>query len=70
MSWRDQTAPDSSKVWKAEKVAKDSRGLSRSDKALGNKKKDFIGCWEPKARNRMEMPNLLGRRAKKQRLLS
>lgn len=38
MSWRDQTAPDSSKVWKAEKDAKDSRGLSRSDKALSNRK--------------------------------
>lgn len=38
MSQRDQTAPDSSKVWKTEKDAKDSRGLSRSDKALGNKK--------------------------------
>lgn len=24
-----------------------------------------MGCWEPKTRNRMEMPNLLGRRAKK-----
>lgn len=36
MSWRGQTEPDSSKVWKAEKDAKDSRGLSRSDKALGN----------------------------------
>lgn len=38
MSRRDQTASDSSKVWKAEKDAKDSRGLSRSDKALGNRK--------------------------------
>lgn len=38
MSWRDQTALDSSKVWKAKKDAKDSRGLSRSDKALGNTK--------------------------------
>lgn len=28
-------------------------------------KKDFMGHWEPKARNRMEVPNLLGRRAKK-----
>lgn len=64
MSWRDQTAPDSSKVWKAEKDAKDSRGLSRSDKALGDKK-GLHGLLGTKDRNCMEMPNLLGRRAKK-----
>lgn len=24
-----------------------------------------MGCWKPKARNRVEMPKLLGKRAKK-----
>lgn len=28
-------------------------------------KRDFMGCWEPKPGNRVEMPNLLGKRAKK-----
>lgn len=28
-------------------------------------KKDFMGCWKPKARSHVEMPSLLGRRAKK-----
>lgn len=43
------------------KTAEDYPGLIK----LWAIKKDFMGCWEPKARNRMEMPNLLGRRAKK-----
>ena len=64
MSWRDQTAPDSSKVWEAKKDAKDSRGLSRSDKALGNSK-GLSGLLGTKGRERTEMPNLLVRRVKK-----
>lgn len=43
------------------KTAEDYPGLIK----LWAIKKDFMGCWEPKARNRMEMPNLLGRRAMK-----
>lgn len=49
MSWRDQTAPDSSKVWKAKTDAKDSRGLSRFDKALDNKK-GLYGLLETKGK--------------------
>lgn len=49
MSWREQTAPDSSKAWKAKKDAKDSRGLSRFDKALGNKK-GLYGLLETKGK--------------------
>lgn len=49
MSWRDQTAPNSSKVWKAKMDAKDSRGLSRFDKALDNKK-GLYGLLETKGK--------------------
>lgn len=43
------------------KTAEDYPGPIR----LWAMKKDFMGHWEPKARNRMEVPNLLGWRAKK-----
>lgn len=43
------------------KTAEDYPGLIK----LWAIKKDFMGCWEPKARNHTEMPNLLGRRAMK-----
>lgn len=64
MSWRDQTAPDSSNVWEAKKEPKTAEHCPGSIR-LWAIKRDFMGCWKPKARNHVEMPSLLGRRAKK-----